>query len=33
VTLTRLTPERMEETINQILTDLFDDFFSNPYEI
>jgi hypothetical protein len=33
VTLARLTPERMEETINQILTDLFDDFFSNPYEI
>ncbi len=31
VTLTRLTPERVEETINQILTDIFDSFFSNPY--
>jgi hypothetical protein len=31
MTIARLTPERMEETINQILTDIFDSFFSNPY--
>jgi len=31
VTLGRLTPERMEETINQILTEIFDSFFSHPY--
>lgn len=31
VTLTRLTPERVEGTVNQILTDIFDSFFSNPY--
>jgi len=27
----RLTPERVEETMNRILTDIFDSFFSNPY--
>jgi hypothetical protein len=31
MTVNRLTPERMEETMNQILTDIFDSFFSNPY--
>ncbi len=30
-TLPRLTPERMEETVNQILTDIFDSFLGNPY--
>ena len=29
----RLTPERVEATINQILTEIFDNFFSNPYQI
>jgi hypothetical protein len=33
VTVSRLTPERVEQTVNQILTDIFDSFFSNPYEI
>jgi hypothetical protein len=30
-TLPRLTPEEMEKTLNGILTDIFDSFFSNPY--
>ncbi|MEW6376369.1 MAG: hypothetical protein AB1502_11360 [Thermodesulfobacteriota bacterium] len=33
MTVARLTPERMEQTVNQLLTDIFDSFFSNPYEI
>jgi lysozyme family protein len=32
ITVGRMTPERMEEMVNQILTDIFDSFFSNPYE-
>jgi hypothetical protein len=31
VTLPRLTPEAMEKTFNDILTEIFDSFFSNPY--
>lgn len=31
VTAVRSTPERVEEIINQMLTDIFDSFFSNPY--
>jgi len=31
MTVARLTPERAEVTINQILTEIFDNFFSNPY--
>jgi hypothetical protein len=31
VTLARLTPEWMEKTFNEILTEIFDSFFSNPY--
>jgi len=31
VTLPRLTPEGMEATLNEILTDIFDSFFSKPY--
>jgi hypothetical protein len=31
MTVARLTPEKVEATINQILTDVFDAFFSNPY--
>jgi len=27
----KLTPEKVEEMVNQILTDIFDTFFSNPY--
>jgi len=30
-TLPRLTPEGMERTLNDILTEVFDSFFSNPY--
>jgi len=30
-TLARLTQERVEETVNRILTDILDSFFSNPY--
>jgi hypothetical protein len=30
-TLSRLTPEGMEKTFNDILTEVFDSFFSNPY--
>ncbi len=31
VTVSRLTPGRMEQTVNGILSDVFDNFFSNPY--
>ncbi len=31
MTLTRLTPAKMEEIFNQMLSELFDSFFSNPY--
>jgi hypothetical protein len=31
MTIARSTPERVEAMINQILTDVFDTFFSNPY--
>ena len=31
VTAVRSTPERVEEIINQMLADVFDSFFSNPY--
>jgi hypothetical protein len=31
MTFPRLTPKRMEQTINEILSDIFDNFFSNPY--
>ena len=31
VALPRLTPEGMEKTFNEILTEVFDSFFSNPY--
>jgi hypothetical protein len=31
ITLPRLTQEGMEQTVNQILSDIFDHFFSNPY--
>ncbi|MGQ9509546.1 MAG: hypothetical protein ACUVTN_09145 [Thermodesulfobacteriota bacterium] len=31
VTLSRLTPAKVEEMVNQILTDIFDSFLSNPY--
>jgi len=31
MTVNRLTPERVEETMNRTLTDIFDSFFSNPY--
>jgi hypothetical protein len=31
VTVVRSTPERVEEMINQMLTDIFDAYFSNPY--
>jgi hypothetical protein len=30
-TLSRLTPEWMEKTFNEILTEIFDSLFSNPY--
>lgn len=33
MTVARLTPERIEQTINQILNDIFDSYLSNPYEI
>jgi len=32
-TIARLTPEEVEQTFNQILTNIFDNFLSNPYEI
>jgi hypothetical protein len=31
ITVPRSTPERVEATINQILTDIFDVYFSSPY--
>ncbi|MBM4325487.1 MAG: hypothetical protein FJ115_18210 [Deltaproteobacteria bacterium] len=30
-TFARLTPERIEGIVNQMLTDIFDTYFSNPY--
>lgn len=33
MTVARLTPERVEQAVNQILTEIFDNFFSNPYEM
>lgn len=32
VTLTRLTTEKIEEMVNKIISDIFDSFFSSPYE-
>jgi hypothetical protein len=31
MTVSRSTPERVEAVINQILTEIFDSYFSNPY--
>jgi hypothetical protein len=31
VTMARSTPERVETMINQMLTEIFDSYFSNPY--
>jgi len=31
ITVARSTPERVEAMINQILTEIFDTYFSNPY--
>lgn len=31
ITVARSTPERVEEMINQMLNDIFDAYFSNPY--
>jgi len=31
MTVARSTPERVEAIVNQILTDIFDSYFSNPY--
>jgi hypothetical protein len=31
MTVARSTPEKVEAMINQILTDIFDSYFSNPY--
>jgi hypothetical protein len=31
MTVARSTPERVETMINQMLTDIFDSYFSNPY--
>jgi hypothetical protein len=31
VTVARLTPARLEKMINQMLSDIFDAYFSNPY--
>jgi hypothetical protein len=31
ITVSRSTPERVEAIINQILTDIFDAYFSSPY--
>jgi hypothetical protein len=33
ITVARSTPEKIEQTINQILTDIFDSYLSNPYAI
>mgnify|MGYP000500527248 CR=1 FL=1 len=31
MTVLRLTPEKVEQTLNEILTEIFDAFFSDPY--
>jgi hypothetical protein len=31
ITVSRSTPERVEAIISQILSDIFDTFFSSPY--
>jgi len=31
MTVFRLTPEKVEQTVNEILADIFDSFFSDPY--
>jgi hypothetical protein len=31
MTVLRLAPEKVEQTINGILTDIFDSFFTDPY--
>jgi hypothetical protein len=31
MTIPRSTPERVETTVNQMLTEMFDSYFSNPY--
>jgi uncharacterized lipoprotein YajG len=31
MTVARSTPEKVEEMVNQILTDIFDSYFSKPY--
>ncbi|OGP93469.1 MAG: hypothetical protein A2156_11245 [Deltaproteobacteria bacterium RBG_16_48_10] len=31
ITVARSTPERVEEMVNQMLTEIFDSYFSNPY--
>ncbi len=33
MTIARLTPDRVEQMINKTLTEIFDSFFSDPYEI
>jgi hypothetical protein len=33
MTVARSTPERIEQTINQILADIFDSYLSNPTKI
>jgi hypothetical protein len=32
MTVTRSTPERVERIINQMLADILDDYFANPYQ-
>ncbi len=32
MTVFRLAPEKVEQTVNEILTDIFDAFFSDPYQ-
>ncbi len=32
-TISEFTPEEVEQTINHVLSEIFDDFFSNPYGI
>jgi hypothetical protein len=31
MTVLRLAPEKVEQTINEILTEIFDSFFTDPY--
>jgi hypothetical protein len=31
MTVARSTPDKVETMINQMLTDIFDSYFSNPY--